>query len=158
MIVAISDNDVIGKDNGLPWHISEDLKRFKRLTMGHAILMGRKTHESIGRPLPGRRNIVISRSGAHFEGCEVVPTVEAALTLAWEADPAPFVIGGASIYEAAMPHVTRIHLTRVAGEVAGDTFLRLDPALWVEREAEAAETEGIRFVTLERAIGMPGAR
>jgi dihydrofolate reductase len=152
MIVAMSRNRCIGKDNALPWHISEDLKRFKRLTKGHAVIMGRKTHESIGRPLPGRRNIVVSRSGAHFDGCEVVASVPEALELAWQEDPAPFVIGGASIYEAALPEVTRIHLTEVGRDVEGDTFLpALPDGQWIETGAEPAETEGVRFVTLERA-------
>ncbi len=124
MIVAASRNGCIGKDGDLPWHIGEDLKRFKRLTQGHAIIMGRKTHESIGRALPKRRNIVITRrAGAAFEGCEVVASLEEALERAWTTDPAPFVIGGASIYEAALPLATRIHLTRVDRHVDGDTFL-----------------------------------
>jgi len=156
MIVAASRNLCIGVDNDLPWHISEDLKRFKRLTKGHAIIMGRKTHESIGKPLVKRRNIVVTRSGKTFEGCETVDSIEAALELAWQTDPAPFVIGGASIYEAALPHVTRIHLTRVDREVDGDTFLSpFDPEVWAETAAEPAETEGVQFVTLERHIGTP---
>jgi dihydrofolate reductase len=151
MIVAASQNGCIGKDGDLPWHISEDLKRFKRLTLGHAIIMGRKTHESIGRPLKKRRNIVVTRrEGATFEGCEVVGSVEEALELAWQTDPAPFIIGGASIYEAALPHATRIHLTRVEREVEGDTFLPDLGDEWVEVEEEPAQTEGVRFVTLER--------
>ncbi len=151
MIVAASRNGCIGKDGDLPWHVSEDLKRFKRLTMGHAIIMGRKTHESIGRPLKRRRNIVITRRrGATFEGCEVVGSVDEAIERAWKTDPAPFIIGGASIYQAALPQVTRIHLTRIDRHVEGDTFLPELGDEWAVVEEEPAQTEGIRFLTLER--------
>jgi dihydrofolate reductase len=152
LIVAMAENRCIGRDGGLPWHISEDLKRFKRLTMGHAIIMGRKTHESIGRALPGRRNLVVSRrQGLELAGCETFPSVADAIEAAWETDPAPFVIGGASIYEAALPRVTRLHLTEVGRPVEGDTFFPpLPPGEFRETAREPGETEGVAFVTLER--------
>ncbi|MBW2462304.1 MAG: dihydrofolate reductase [Deltaproteobacteria bacterium] len=152
LIVAMSENRCIGKDNALPWHISEDLKRFKRLTKGHAIIMGRKTHESIGRALPHRRNIVITRRpDAHFEGCEVAGTVAEAIALAREGDPAPFVVGGASVYEAALPKTTRIHLTEVKRTVDGDTFMPpFPPSEWEVVAEEDGEDPEVRFVTLER--------
>ena len=95
MIVAVARNAVIGKAGDLPWHIPEDLKHFKKTTSGHAIIMGRKTHESIGRALPKRRNIVVTRSGATFEGCETATSLDEAIALARATDPCPFVIGGA---------------------------------------------------------------
>ncbi len=152
LIVAMSENRCIGKDNDLPWRISEDLKRFKRLTKGHAVIMGRKTHESIGRPLPHRRNIIITRrEGAHFEGCEVAGTLAEAIALARETDSAPFIIGGASVYEAALPMATRIHLTEVKRTVDGDTFMPPFPAgEWEVVAEEEAEDPDVRFVTLER--------
>jgi dihydrofolate reductase len=152
LIVAMAKNRCIGSEGGLPWHVPEDLKRFKRLTKGHAVIMGRKTYESIGHPLEGRRNIVVSRrQGLAIEGCEVVTSVAEAVELAHETDAAPFVIGGATIYEAALPRVTRIELTEIDREVAGDTFLPpFVPGEWREVAREAAETEGVAFVTLER--------
>lgn len=153
LIVAMSDNRCIGKNNDLPWHISEDLKRFKRLTKGHAIIMGRKTHESIGRPLPHRRNIVVTRRpGAHFEGCEVAGGLPEAVALARQTDSAPFIIGGASVYAEALPLATRIHLTEVQRTVDGDTFLAPFPeGEWEVVAEETAETPDVRFLTLERS-------
>ena len=144
---------VIGVDGDLPWHISEDLRHFKRVTMGHAILMGRVTWESIGRPLPGRRSIVVSRNpDLRIEGAEVVHSVEDAISLAREGgDALPFIIGGAGLYTSALPYVTHIHLTEVDREVDGDTFFpELDPDSWIEVERTAGETPGLSFVTLER--------
>src|SRR5688572_25703854 len=98
LIVAMAENGVIGRDNRLPWHISEDLKRFKSLTMGHPIIMGRKTHESIGKPLPGRQNIVITRDSFYqAEGAQVVHSLEEALR-ACGADGEKFVIGGSAVF------------------------------------------------------------
>ena len=104
LIVAVARNGVIGKDGTLPWHVSEDLKHFKKTTSGHAIIMGRNTHESIGKALPGRRNIVVTRTaGAVFRGCETAHSLEEAIALARTTDDCPFIIGGASLYEAALP-------------------------------------------------------
>ena len=122
IIVAMSENRVIGRDGDLPWHLSADLKRFKRLTMGHPILMGRKTYESIGRPLPGRRSIVISRQADYRpEGVDVAGSLPTAIELCGDVDEA-FIIGGASIYEQALPLANRLHLTQVLATVEGDTF------------------------------------
>ena len=150
LVVAIGDGGVIGKDNGLPWRVPEDLRHFKAMTTGHAVIMGRKTHASIGRPLPNRRNIIVSRSADAFDGCELARSLEEAITLARTTDPEPRVIGGAQIYEEALPLATRIFLTEVHGNYEGDTFLHLDRAGWRETSRRPAETEGVEFVTLER--------
>jgi len=118
-VVAVAENDVIGRDNGLPWRLPADLRHFKALTLGHAVLMGRRTFESIGRPLPGRRNLILTRS-ADFAaaGCEVVHSLAEAVAAAGSAAPL-MVIGGAEVYALAMPQVTRIHLTLVHDRIAG---------------------------------------
>ncbi len=122
VIVAVANNGVIGGDNQLLWHISEDLKNFKRLTTGSPVVMGRKTYESLGRPLPNRENIVISRSDIEIEGCRVVHSLQEALALFSPADRV-FVIGGAQIYAEAMPLADRLYMTRVHAEYAGgDTY------------------------------------
>lgn len=152
MVVAIGDNGAIGKDGKVPWRIPEDLKHFKSVTMGHAIIMGRKTWDEVGRPLPGRRNIVISRQpGLALEGAEVFTTLDLAIEAARTTDTEPHVIGGSTIYEAAMPLATRIHLTEVHRNVEADTFFPpFDRSAWREVERRPAETEGVEFVTLER--------
>lgn len=123
MIVAASTNDVIGVDGDLPWHISADLKRFRKLTMGHHLIMGRKTFESIGRCLPGRTTVVVTRQpDSAFEGAKIAGSIEDAIELS-AVDPLPFVVGGAEIYALAMPHVDRIFLTRVHQTINGDTYL-----------------------------------
>ena len=118
-IVAMSPNRVIGADGQIPWHISEDLKFFKRTTLGHAVLMGRKTFESIGKPLPGRENLVLSRT-ADFPGVRMVRSLDEIT------EPADgrllYVIGGAELYAALMPRCSELLLTRVAMNVTGDTF------------------------------------
>ena len=127
MILAISKNGVIGIDNKLPWDIKEDMKHFRNITSGHTIIMGRKTYESIGRPLPKRRNLVVSRNAdLKIEGCEVFGSVEAATKAARETDECPVVIGGAAIYEAALPFVSDIWLTLIDRDVEGDTILEFE--------------------------------
>lgn len=123
LIAAIAENGVIGDRNALLWHISEDLKRFKQLTSGHPIVMGRKTCESLGRPLPGRTNIVVSRTCTTLEGCIVVPSLEEAIRKAAEATGGEecFIIGGAQIYEQALPAAERLYLTIVEHPYEGDT-------------------------------------
>lgn len=155
-VVAVSDNGVIGRDNGLPWHLPDDLKRFRSLTMGHALLMGRRTFESIGRPLPGRRNLVLTRNpGWHAPGCEAVPTPAAALA-AVGGEGRLFVIGGASVYLACWGLVARVEMTEVHATIAGDTRLAgFDRAGWreVSREDHAADARHeypFSFVTLAR--------
>jgi len=122
IIVAASTNNVIGAQGDLPWRLSDDLKRFKAVTMGKPIVMGRKTWESIGRPLPGRRNIVISRQSNFLaEGCDVVASVEDAIATAGDVDEI-MVIGGSQIYELALPLADRLYLTRVHADVEGDAY------------------------------------
>ena len=121
--MAVARNGVIGKDGTLPWHVSEDLKHFKKTTSGHAIIMGRKTYDSIGRPLPKRRNIVVTRQpGALFPGCESAHSLDEAIALARTTDDCPFIIGGASLYDEALPIATELHLTTIDEDVEGDTY------------------------------------
>ena len=137
LIVAASENNVIGAHGDLPWRLSADLKRFKALTMGKPIVMGRKTYESIGRPLPGRQNIVITtQQGYVAEGCDVVDSPEAAIEAAGDAAEI-MIIGGSHIYDVFLPRADRIYLTRVHAEVEGDAFL---PELHAE-EWRADSTE-----------------
>lgn len=154
LIVAVGRGGLIGDSKGhfgLPWHLPEDLRRFRALTTGHAVIMGRRTHELIGRPLPKRRNLVLSRRPElELLGCEVVGSLDDALTRVTD-DPMPFVIGGAQLYASALPKVTHVFLTEVDREAEGDTFFPpLDPADFVEVTREPAETEGVTFVDLVR--------
>lgn len=154
-IVAASDNDVIGRDNALPWHLPADLVYFKRVTLGKPILMGRKTFESIGRPLPGRRNLVLSRRGFAAPGVESVATVEEACERVADA-PELMVIGGAEVFRLAMSRLDHIHLTRVHCHVEGDVYLpKLAPDAWreVRREDRAADEKNafpMTFIELQR--------
>ncbi len=155
IIVAMAANNVIGVDNQLPWHLSADLKYFKTVTMGKPIIMGRKTFQSIGRALPGRRNIVITRDTAwSADGVEVVHAPESALTAVSDV-PEAMVIGGAEIYRALLPLVDRLYVTEVALEVAGDAFFPDIGAEWreVSRASHAADGDqpGYAFVVYERA-------
>ena len=126
LIVAMAKNKVIGKDNKLPWQIPEDLKRFKRLTLGHPIIMGRKTFESIGRPLPGRDNLVLSRDPQYQAvGIQSFTSLEEVLQFCrnnYATDEEVFVIGGEQIFKQALPLADRIYLTKILSEVEGDTF------------------------------------
>lgn len=159
-VVARADNGVIGRDNQLPWHIPADLKHFKRLTIGKPVVMGRKTFESIGKPLPGRHNIVMTRDpNWRAEGVTVVPNLAEAVAAAG-LDPRAraeeiAIIGGAAVFAEALPSATRIHLTEVHAAPEGDVVLPpFDPAEWREtwREDHAAEADqpAYSFVTLER--------
>ena len=153
LIVAVARNGVIGRDGALPWHVSEDLQHFKRLTTGHAIVMGRRTFVSIGRALPNRRNLVVSRTLTEVPmGIEVFPSLPAALRAARTTDDAPFVIGGAALYAEALPLATTIYLTEIARDVDGDVrFPPIDPAVFVEAERHAAKSDpDVSFVTLVR--------
>jgi dihydrofolate reductase len=124
IIAAVAENSVIGKDNKLLWHIPDDLKRFKKITLGHPIIMGRKTFESIRRPLPGRLNIIISRNSEFkIEECVVVSSLEDALKIAAEHDAQEvFIIGGASIYKEAISYAHKLYLTKVHRSFEGDAF------------------------------------
>jgi dihydrofolate reductase len=152
LIVAVADSGVIGRDNGLPWHLPEDLKRFKRLTLGKPIIMGRKTYESIGKPLPGRHNIVVTRDPNYRrEGVTVVQGIDAAVRAAGDAAEI-MVIGGAELFRAFLPRAARVHLTRVHGEVPGDvTWPPLDEATWqlVECEKHPADPRHAYAMTFE---------
>jgi dihydrofolate reductase len=158
IIAALARNRTIGRGNAMPWRLPEDLKRFKRLTMGHAVIMGRKTFESIGTPLTGRNNIVITRSGDWSQaGCVVVNSLEAALAAIPGTEG--FVIGGAQIYALAMPLARRLYLTEIDRDFEGDAFFpEFDRSQWRELSRErhsAAGAEGFDydFVECERRAG-----
>jgi dihydrofolate reductase len=144
LLVAMADDGVIGRDNTLPWHLPRDLQWFKRLTTGHTIIMGRATYQSIGHPLPNRRNIVLSRNPAFkAEGVEVVATLEDALELV-QNDTEVFVVGGAAVYGLALPRAQRMYLTRVHARVDGDVrFPKWCPDEWrlVWEEAHEVDDE-----------------
>lgn len=138
LIVAMDRQRGIGKDNRLPWRLSADLKRFRELTMGHHLIVGRKTFESIGKPLPGRQMIIVTRqAGFQVEGCFVVNSVDEALRLARERDESEvFVIGGAEIYAQTLALADRLYLTLVDAEAEADTFFpTFDENDWLEQEA-----------------------
>jgi len=154
LIVAYARNRVIGRGNALPWRLPGDLAHFKRTTLGSPIVMGRKTWESLGRPLPGRRNVVVSRgAGYAAPGAEVFASLPAALAACADA-PAVYVIGGAQIYAQALPLAGRVLATELHAEVDGDAvFPALDPAQWRETAREAQPEENgyaYDFVTYER--------
>ena len=156
MVIAVAENGVIGRDNELPWRLPEDLKRFKALTMGKPMLMGRKTFESIGKALPGRTSLVLTRSPRwRHEGAIAVCSVEEAMQRAGDA-PELVVIGGAEVYRLALPFTRRIHLTRVHAEIMGNvTIPPLDSKEWqeVDRSSYAADERhsySMTFLTLER--------
>jgi dihydrofolate reductase len=151
LIAAMSLNRVIGRDGQLPWHEPEDLKHFRDLTVGHAVIMGRKTFDVLGKPLPRRRNIVITRQrGWKAEGCDVAADLPAAIADARLTDAEPRIIGGGQIYEQALPLATVIHLTVVGIQVEGDAFFpALDERVWRERERRGSGH--LVFLTYERA-------
>jgi dihydrofolate reductase len=164
LIVAASENGVIGRENALPWHLPEDLRHFRRLTMGKPIIMGRRTFESIGRPLPGRTNIVITRNTRlDAPGVRVVSTLEEALDLGSSIARADemtemLVIGGAEIYRAALPRAHRLYLTEVHAQVTGD--VKLPPVDWTQWRECSRERHGsggsnpydYSFVVFDRII------
>ena len=160
LLAALARNRVIGRDNAIPWHLPEDLKRFKQLTLGHAVIMGRKTFDSIiettGKPLPGRDNIVITRSrGWAHAGCRVAHSLEEALAAVASAKQA-FVIGGAEIYALALPLADRLYFTEIDAEFEGDAlFPEFDRTQWREvsresRRVDGAGGFGYHFVVYER--------
>ena len=154
-------NGVIGRAGGLPWHLPADLKHFRAITMGKPIVMGRRTHTSIGRALPGRRNIVLSREPAYQAAdCEVYDSLDAArVALAGAAEV--MIIGGAALYAEALPHAARLYLTEVDAELAGDVYFpAFDPAAWQELAREAHHSDAHHafnycFVLLERISPRP---
>jgi dihydrofolate reductase len=157
LIVAMAANRVIGRDNALPWRLPADLRRFKAVTMGQMLVMGRRTYESIGRPLPGRRTVVITRrTDWSPEGVAVVHSLEEALASA-SAEAEVFVAGGGEVFREALPLAGRIHLTRIEAEVPGDTtFPDFDPTAWkiVDEEHHEPDAENplpYTFQILDRA-------
>ena len=156
IIVAMDDKQLIGKDNALPWHLPADLGYFKKTTTGKTVLMGRKTYESIGRPLPNRRNVVVSRN-TDFEapGCEVVDSIEAALDLA-KGDDEVMVMGGATFYQQMLPMAQRLYITRIDGTYEGDAhFPAFDEDAFEEtfresHEADEKNPHNYHFTILER--------
>lgn len=156
LIVAMAENGCIGRDNALPWRLPEDLRRFKSLTLGKPILMGRKTYESIGRPLPERRNLVLTRNRQwHPAGVLAVHSLGHALGCARDADEL-IGIGGAEVYRLLMPFARRIYLTLVHADVTGDTFFpAIDPTQWADVECHPhpgreRNAYAFTFMTLER--------
>jgi dihydrofolate reductase len=164
IIAAVATNGVIGRNGKLPWHLSTDLKRFKRLTMGHTIIMGRKTWESIGRPLPGRKTVVVTHQSEYHvadEAVRIASSLEEALQIAEAAgDDEAFIVGGAEIYRYALPRADRLYFTEVATDVEGDAYFPMnfdsfDWDSWAHLETEAHEADAENeyafvFVTLER--------
>lgn len=164
LVVAMDEDGIIGRGAALPWHLPDDLKHFKAVTLGKAVVMGRRTYDTIGRPLPGRRNLVLSRGELQRSGVQVVRSLEQACELAVAADPHGeiCVIGGAQLYALALPHAQRIYLTRVHAHLDGDArfpvpLSALSPPHWREtgrREHGADERHAwpMSFVTLERGV------
>ena len=157
IIAAVAENGVIGRGNTLPWHLPDDLKRFKRLTVGHPVIMGRKTFDSIGRrPLPNRRSIVISRDPAlPADGITVARDLDTALSLAGTGAQI-FVIGGAEVFRAALPRADRLELTVIHADIPGDaSFPAIDPAEWTLLEEshhpdDARHAHAFSFRTYQR--------
>jgi dihydrofolate reductase len=147
LIAAVGQNGVIGRDNDLPWRIREDLQRFKQLTLGHTLVMGRKTYDSIGRPLPGRRTVVVTRqSGWSADGVAVANSLDEALAY----DGTLYVAGGGDIYRQALPHAHALELTEVDQSPEGDvTFPALAPADWTETTRDPHD--GFSFVSYRRS-------
>ncbi len=154
VIAAVAANGVIGAGNRLPWRLAADLKRFRALTSGHTVIMGRRTWESIGWPLPDRQNVVVTRQRAYrAPGAEVAASLDAALALARMPAPA-FCIGGGALYREALPRAATLHLTEIHRAFAGDaTFPELDRSAWreVARETHRGDDFDYAFVTYERA-------
>jgi dihydrofolate reductase len=156
LVVAVAQNGVIGRDNALPWRLPADLAHFKRVTMGHPVVMGRRTYQSIGKPLPGRHNIVVTRN-AHFEapGCTVVNSLGDAWKAAGDAEEV-CVIGGTTLFEETLPLADVIHFTQVEAEVDGDTYFpAFDRGAWREIEvarhpADERNAYPMRILRLER--------
>lgn len=154
-VVAIAENNAIGKNNELLWRLPNDLKHFKQITSGHTVIMGRKTYDSVGKPLPNRRNIVITRQNIEIPGCEVVASVDEAIALC-AGEEEVFIVGGAEIYKLAMPQTDRIYLTIVHQSFDADAFFpQINYKEWEETEREDHGTDEkhaipYSFITLQR--------
>ncbi len=147
LVAALAANGVIGKDGGLPWRLPEDMRHFKELTLGHPVIMGRKTWESLGKPLPGRENLVVSRTAAYeAPGASVCASLDAALALC-AGEPVAFVIGGGELYAAALPLADGLVLTEIHRDFTGDArFPEFDRAAWRETQRKTQATaDGLRF-------------
>ena len=142
IVVAMDDNHLIGKGNRLPWHLPADLAFFKKITTGHSILMGRKTYDSIGKTLPNRRNIVITRNtDVSIPGCEVVDSIEKALSITKDEEEI-MVIGGANLFEQLLPEVNKLYITRIEGEFEGETYFpHYDENDWLEVSRESHQPD-----------------
>lgn len=156
LVVAAAEGGVIGRHGAMPWHLPADLAHFKRVTMGHPIVMGRKTYASIGRALPGRLNVVVTRDRAFAApGVTAAHSLDEALAACGDAAEV-MVIGGGELYREALPRAARVHLTRVHASIDGDTYFpALEPAEWhetarEERPADAANPHAMAFLTFER--------
>jgi dihydrofolate reductase len=155
IVVAIAENYAIGKNNQLLWHMPADLKHFKNITSGHTVIMGRKTYDSVGKPLPNRRNIIVTRQDITIEGCEVVKSIEDALALCANEDEV-FIVGGAEIYKLAMSKTDCIYLTIIHHSFDADTlFPEIDYMEWKETAREDHQPDErnkfpYSFITLER--------
>jgi dihydrofolate reductase len=151
LVLAVAKNGVIGNGGKVPWRVPEDLKHFRLATTGHAVIMGRKTWDEVGKPLPNRRNIVVSRNAdLRLDGAEVVPSLDEAIALARTTDAEPRVIGGAEIYRLALPLATRVLLTEIDLEPEGDTFFTLDRGEFRETERRVGADPRAVFLTFER--------
>jgi dihydrofolate reductase len=147
LVAAVAKNGVIGRDGGLPWQLPEDLRHFKRLTLGHPVIMGRRTWQSLGKPLPGRDNIVVTRrTGYAAPGAAVASSLEAALALC-AGEPVAFVIGGSALFAESLPIAAGLVLTEIQRDFAGDTrFPEYDRSKWRETQREAhTAADGLRF-------------
>lgn len=154
VIAAMAKNRVIGIDNTLPWRLPEDLKHFKALTMGHHIIMGRKTYESIGKPLPGRTTVIVTRDANYrMEGCLTATSIDGAIAACGE-DPEIFFVGGAEMYAQVLPRADRLYLTEIQAEYDGDAwFPEFDRSAWQEEDRQAHVNDaglGYHFVTYTR--------
>ncbi len=155
IVVAIATNNAIGKNNQLLWHLPSDLKHFKEITSGHTVIMGRKTYESVGRPLPKRRNIVVTRQAIEIAGCEVVGSLQEAIKMG-KSNGDLYIIGGAEIYQQALPLTNFIYLTIVHQAFEADTFFpEIKPEEWLEVSREDHQPDDknplpYSFITLKR--------
>jgi dihydrofolate reductase len=150
LIVAFANNQVIGINNTLPWHLPEDLKRFRALTMGHHIIMGRKTYESLGRLLPGRVTVIVTRNKDYkVEGALIAHSLQAALVLA-AGDAEPFIIGGAELYQEGLKLATKLYITEVHAEFAGDAFFpEIDLSHWnLSEKKDHSSLNGLEYSDL----------
>jgi len=157
IIAAIAENNALGKDNQLIWHLPADLKRFKKMTLNHVVIMGRKTLESLGKPLPNRTNILVTRDKNYkAEGCVVVNSLKEALEAAAKEDENPFILGGAEIYKQALPFTDKLDVTFVHHQFDADVFFpEIDKKIWKETSREDFKADennkyDYSFVTFER--------